>query len=84
MSDFRLPQRCKWDLRSSGVLRGEDLYLPTFGPRCCRKTSVSKHHSTLPDIQEKRSSQALRIVLGTPGSTLFILGLSNDVLNCQD
>jgi hypothetical protein len=59
MSDFRLPQRCKWGLLSSGVLRGVDLYLPTFGPTGCRKTLVSKHHSTLSDIREKRSSQGL-------------------------
>jgi hypothetical protein len=38
MGDFRLPPRCKWDLHSSGVLRGVDLYLLAFGPIGCRKT----------------------------------------------
>jgi len=43
-----------------------------------------KYHSMLPDIQEKRSSQALWILLGTPCLMLFILDLFNGILNCQD
>ena len=57
MSDFRLPQRFKWDLHSSGVLRGVDLYLPTFGPIGCRKTSVS----TTPRCLTFKKSEALRL-----------------------
>jgi len=30
--DFRLPPRCKWDLRSSGILRGlEEYFYRRFG-----------------------------------------------------
>jgi len=29
MRDFRLPPRCKWDLRSSGMLRSVEWYFVT-------------------------------------------------------
>jgi hypothetical protein len=57
MSNFRLPQRCKRDLHSSGVLRGVDLYPPTFGPIGCRKTSVS----TILRCLTSEKSEALRL-----------------------
>jgi hypothetical protein len=43
--DLRLPPRCKWGLRSSGLLRSVDRWLVTdiLGPIGCTEMSVSAH-----------------------------------------
>jgi hypothetical protein len=47
LRDFRLPTRCKWDLRSSGILRSVDYSWTTWaskmGPIGCSETSVTNY-----------------------------------------
>ena len=49
---LKLPQRCKWDLHSSGMLRSVDSYLLTFRVKLSFP-SLRVKHSTLRNIPEE-------------------------------
>ena len=59
MRNYRLPPLFRWDLRSYGMLRSVQRYLPTFrdnlsfGLIGCRETSVRNYKSTLRNIPEQ-------------------------------
>jgi hypothetical protein len=86
ISHFRLPLRCKRDLRSSGMSRSADWYLPTLQDSlwypCSRPNkplqdgtdrlsrNVGKYQSTLRNIPEEQRSQKLSC-FGPTFITLF-------------
>ena len=90
--DYRLPPRCKLDLRSSGMLRSVDWWLPTFrshlqvsdrttwpftmGLIGCQETSVTNYQSTLLNIPEYFKLQQQRFAHFL--ATLFCGKLSSD------
>ena len=67
MRYFKLPPRCKWDLRTSVILCSVDCYLFTedlglLGPRrweyiCCFETSITNYQSALPKVLVERRYQ---------------------------
>jgi hypothetical protein len=68
--DLRLPPRCWWDLRSSGILRGS--WPLKMGPTHCPETSVNNYHTTPHNIPEERRLHILFILL-----LLYLISVKN-------
>jgi hypothetical protein len=64
LGDFRLPRRCKLDLRSFAILRSVEWSRPLkIGPIGCPETSVRNYHSALGKIPKQRRSQGYRLYI---------------------